>query len=119
MTMRIWVVVGGLLTYTFSLSKGAVNLLLQRIGMEPLRILGNQEPFHSLFHELVVAAGIDGCSEIKYYPIDKSIYGVKTFLFDAMASSKVTKDLIQKLRPIPGRTLECLPQRDPKLGYRP
>jgi putative aldouronate transport system permease protein len=49
-----WVVVGGLLTYTFSLSMGAVNLQLQRIGLEPLQILGNR----STFYPLVVGTGI-------------------------------------------------------------
>lgn len=49
-----WVVVGGLLTYTFSLSMGAVNLQLMKLGMDPVRILGNQDTFYGL----VVGTGI-------------------------------------------------------------
>jgi putative aldouronate transport system permease protein len=43
-----WVVVGGLLVYTFSQSMGVVNLQLQQMGMEPLRILGNKSTFYGL-----------------------------------------------------------------------
>jgi len=43
-----WVVVGGLLTYTFSQSMGVVNIQLQRLEMEPLHILGNKSAFYSL-----------------------------------------------------------------------
>jgi len=49
-----WIVVGGLLTYTFSQSMGIVNIQLQRLGMEPLHILGNKSAFYSL----VVGTGI-------------------------------------------------------------
>lgn len=49
-----WVVVGGLLIYTFSQSMGVVNLQLQAMGMEPLRLLGNK----STFYGLVVGTGI-------------------------------------------------------------
>lgn len=49
-----WIVVGGLLTYTFSQSMGIVNIQLQRLGMEPLQILGNK----SAFYPLVVGTGI-------------------------------------------------------------
>ncbi len=40
-----WVVVGGLLLYTFSQSVGAVNIALQRQGAQPLVILGNRHAF--------------------------------------------------------------------------
>lgn len=43
-----WVVIGGLLTYTFSQSMGVVNLWLQGIGLEPLHILGNKSAFYGL-----------------------------------------------------------------------
>lgn len=49
-----WIVVGGLLTYTFSQSMGVVNLQLQRLGAEPLHILGNK----STFYALVVGTGV-------------------------------------------------------------
>lgn len=49
-----WIVVGGLLTYTFSQSMGIVNIQLQRLGMDPLHILGNK----SAFYPLVVGTGI-------------------------------------------------------------
>lgn len=49
-----WVVVGGLLTYTFSQSMGVINIQLQRLGMEPLRVLGNQ----ATFYPLIVGTGI-------------------------------------------------------------
>lgn len=49
-----WIVVGGLLTYTFSQSIGIVNIQLQRLGMEPLRVLGNSSTFYSL----IVGTGI-------------------------------------------------------------
>ncbi len=49
-----WVVVGGLLTYTFSLSMGAVNLGIQKLGMDPLHILGNKVAFYPL----IVGSGI-------------------------------------------------------------
>jgi putative aldouronate transport system permease protein len=49
-----WVVVGGLLVYTFSQSMGIVNLQLQQMGMEPVKILGNK----STFYGLVVGSGI-------------------------------------------------------------
>jgi putative aldouronate transport system permease protein len=40
-----WVVVGGLLLYTFSQSVGAVNIALQHQGAQPLVILGNRSAF--------------------------------------------------------------------------
>ncbi len=43
-----WVVIGGLLTYTFSQSMGVVNLWLQSMGLEPLHILGNKSAFYGL-----------------------------------------------------------------------
>ena len=43
-----WVVIGGLLTYTFSQSMGVVNLWLLSSGSEPLHILGNKSAFYSL-----------------------------------------------------------------------
>jgi putative aldouronate transport system permease protein len=49
-----WVVVGGLLLYTFSQSMGVVNLQLQQMGFEPLKVLGNKSAFYSL----VVGTGI-------------------------------------------------------------
>ena len=49
-----WIVVGGLLTYTFSQSMGVVNIQLQRLGLEPWQILGNK----SAFYGLVVGTGI-------------------------------------------------------------
>lgn len=49
-----WVVVGGLLIYTFSQSMGIVNLQMQSLGYEPIRLLGNKDTFYGL----VVGSGI-------------------------------------------------------------
>lgn len=49
-----WVVVGGLLIYTFSQSMGVINLQLLKMGLEPLHVLGNKSTFYSL----VVGTGI-------------------------------------------------------------
>lgn len=44
-----WVVVGGLLIYTFSQSMGVVNIQLGRMGLPPLIVLGNRKAFLPLF----------------------------------------------------------------------
>jgi putative aldouronate transport system permease protein len=44
-----WVVVGGLLIYTFSQSLGVVNIQLARLGMKPLVVLGSRKAFLPLF----------------------------------------------------------------------
>ncbi|NLE43137.1 MAG: sugar ABC transporter permease [Chloroflexi bacterium] len=44
-----WVVVGGLLVYTFSQSMGFVNIQLARTGSDPLVVLGNRQAFLPLF----------------------------------------------------------------------
>jgi putative aldouronate transport system permease protein len=49
-----WVVVGGLLMYTFSQSMGVVNLQLSKLGYAPLIVLGNKNAFYTL----VVGTGI-------------------------------------------------------------
>jgi putative aldouronate transport system permease protein len=49
-----WVVVGGLLIYTFSQSMGVVNIQLQHMNLEPWIVLGNK----STFYGLVVGSGI-------------------------------------------------------------
>lgn len=43
-----WVVVGGLLTYTFSQSMGVINLQAQNWGFDPLHILGSKDAFYPL-----------------------------------------------------------------------
>ncbi|NLE46623.1 MAG: sugar ABC transporter permease, partial [Chloroflexi bacterium] len=49
-----WVVIGGLLIYTFSTQLGFVNLWLGRLGIPPIQVLGNSRSFYPL----VVASAI-------------------------------------------------------------
>lgn len=49
-----WVVVGGLLIYMFSINVGFVNVMLQRVGLPPIKLLGNPQTFL----QLVVGSGI-------------------------------------------------------------
>src|SRR6185503_16253018 len=49
-----WVVVSGLLLYTFSQSMGFVNIQLARWGMAPVEVLGSRQAFLPL----VVGTGI-------------------------------------------------------------
>jgi putative aldouronate transport system permease protein len=43
-----WVVVGGLLIYMFSINVGFLNIMLAKLGLEPLRVLGNADAFWPL-----------------------------------------------------------------------
>jgi putative aldouronate transport system permease protein len=49
-----WVVVGGLLIYTFSVNIGSVNILLAQLNAAPLKVLGNPQAFLAL----VVGTGV-------------------------------------------------------------
>jgi putative aldouronate transport system permease protein len=43
-----WVVVGGLLTYMFSVNVGFLTQLLSRVGLPPIQVLGSESAFYPL-----------------------------------------------------------------------
>ncbi len=74
-----WVVVGGMLIYTFSVSVGFFNLTLSRWGFEPISILGNARAFLPLVVGSAIWKGI-GWGAIIFLA---AIAGVNPELYEA------------------------------------